>query len=130
MAIKVNSTTVIDDNRILFPNNSAETSTSPQISAGTLTLDLNTATVFAVTLNANITTLTITNVQSSGKTSSFVLMLTADGTARTVAWPVNFQWPGGTAPTLTSTNGKEDVFTFFTVNGGTNWQAFISGQNL
>ena len=130
MAIKVNSTTVIDDNRILFPNNSAETSTSPTISAGTLTLDLNTATVFAISLNANITTLTLTNVQSSGKSSSFVLMTTADGTARTVAWPASFKWPGGTAPTLTSTNGKKDVFTFFTTDGGTSWQAFISGQNI
>jgi hypothetical protein len=130
MAIKVNSTTVIDDNRILFPNNSAETTTSPTISGGTLTLNLNTATVFAVALNANITTLTLTNVQAAGKTSSFVLMFTADGTVRSVTWPVSFHWPGGTAPTLTTTNGKEDVFTFFTTDGGTNWQAFISGQNL
>jgi hypothetical protein len=58
------------------------------------------------------------------------LVFTMDGTARTVSWPVSFYWPGGTAPTLTSTNGKKDVFTFFTSDGGTTWLAFISGQNL
>ena len=106
MAIKVSSTTVIDDNKIFLPVNASSTRTAPTISSGTLTLDLNTATVFDVALNANITTLTISNVQSSGRTSSFVLILTADGTARSVTWPASFLWPSGTAPTLTSTNGK------------------------
>jgi hypothetical protein len=130
MVIKVIGSTVIDDNKVFLPNNSAEVSTTATISAGVLTLNLNTATVFNVSLNANITTLTLTNVQASGRSSSFVLVFTADGTARSVTWPASFNWPGGTAPTLTATNGKEDVFTFFTTNGGTVWQAFISGQSL
>lgn len=130
MAIKVNSSTVIDDNKLFLPNNSAEVSTTATISAGTLSLNLNSATVFNVSLNANITTLTITNVQSAGRSSSFVLVFTADGTARTVVWPASFYWPNGTAPTLTSTNGKEDTFVFFTTDGGTTWQAFIAGQNI
>ena len=130
MAIKINSSTVIDDNKLFLPNNSAEVSTSATITTGAITLDLNAATVFTVALNANITTITITNTQTSGRASSFVLMFTADGTARTVTWPASFHWSGGTAPTLTATNGKEDIFVFFTVDGGTNWQAFTSGQNL
>lgn len=130
MAIKVSSTTVIDDNKIFLPVNASSTRSAPTISASTLTLDLNTATVFDVSLNSNINTLTLSNVQSSGRSSSFVLIFTADGTARSVTWPGSFRWPSGTAPTLTSTNTKKDVFIFFTVDGGTNWQAFISGQNL
>ena len=130
MAIKVSSTTVIDDNKIFLPVNASSTRTAPTISTGTLTLDLNSATVFDVALNANITSLVLSNVQSSGRSSSFVLIFTADGTARSVTWPASFRWPSGTAPTLTSTNTKKDVFIFFTVDGGTNWQAFISGQNL
>jgi hypothetical protein len=86
--------------------------------------------VFNVSLNANITTLTIQNIASSGTVSSFVLSLMADGTARTVAWPASFKWPGGTAPTITSTNGKVDVITAFTTDAGTNWYAFTSGQAL
>jgi hypothetical protein len=34
------------------------------------------------------------------------------------------------APTLTSTNGKVDIFTFVTWDAGTNWYAFTSGQNF
>lgn len=130
MAIKISSTTVIDDNKVFLPTNASSTRTAPTISAGTLTLNLNTATVFDVALNANITTLTISNIQSSGRTSSFILIFTADGTARSVSWPASFLWPSGSAPTITSTNGKKDVFTVFTVDGGTTYQAFISGQNF
>ena len=101
------------------------------ISTNTLTLNLSTAGIFNVTLNANITTLTLTNYPSAaGQVASFILVLTADGTARSITWPASFRWPGGTAPTPTSTLNKEDVYAFFTLDGGTNWQAFISGQNL
>jgi len=103
---------------------------APTISANTLTLNLSNSTVFQVSLNSNITTLTLSNVRTSGSTSSFILVFVADGTARSVTWPASFRWPGNTAPTLTSANTKRDVFTIFTHDGGTNWHAFISGQNL
>lgn len=104
---------------------------SPSISAGVLTLDLSTAGIFTVSLNANITTMTISNVPSiSNRVAAFTLVFTADGSARSVSWPASIRWPGGTAPTLTSTNGKRDVFTFFSTDGGTSWNSFISGQNL
>lgn len=130
MAIKVQNNTVIDDNRILFPLNTADKREAPTISAGTLTLNLNSATVFDVNLNANITSIAVQNVQSTGVTSSFVLIFTADGTPRTVTWPNSFKWVGNTAPTLTSTNGKKDIFVFLTTDGGNNWPALVSGQNI
>lgn len=130
MSIKVQGTVVVDDNKVLFPFNTADKQAAPSISGGGLTIDLNSATVFAVSLNAAITSITLSNTQSAGLTSSFVLIFTADGTARAVTWPASFYWPSGTAPTLTSTNGKKDVFVFFTYDGGTTWQAFISGQNI
>jgi hypothetical protein len=117
-------------NGILSLYNATEVKAAPTISTNTLTIDLNTASIFEVDLDANITTLTLSNVQASGMSSSFVLIFVADGTSRTVVWPASFKWPSGTAPTITSTNGKKDVFVFFTVDGGTSWQAFISGQNL
>ena len=108
--------------------NLSEVSASASISSGTLTLDLSTAGVFYVSLNAAITTLTISNAQSVGS-SAFTLIFTADGTARSVTWGASVLWPGGTAPTLTSTNGKKDIFSFMTLNGGTNWHGFTGGQN-
>lgn len=105
-----------------------ETSTAPTISSGTLTLDLSSSNFFAVSLNAAITTLTISNTPSSSA-ASFTLELTADGTARAVTWGSAIKWAGGTTPTLTSVSGKKDVFAFYSNDGGTTWQGFIGGQN-
>jgi uncharacterized protein YjbI with pentapeptide repeats len=106
-----------------------ESYTSPAISSGTLTLDLSGSNFFKVSLNAAITTLTISNVPTSLMASAFTLEFTADGSARAVTWPASIKWPSGTAPTLTSTNGKSDTFVFYSVDGGTSWKAFVSGQN-
>jgi hypothetical protein len=109
--------------------NLSEVSASASISSGTLTLDLSTSGVFYVNLNANITTLTISNVQSVGS-SAFTIIFTADGTPRSVTWGGSILWPAGASPLLTSTNGKKDVFSFVTLDGGTNWHGFVGGQNL
>jgi hypothetical protein len=106
-----------------------EIRTAPTISTNVLTLNLLNGNVFTVALNANITTLTISNPRPSGTACSFTLAFTADGTARTVTWPAAVKWPGGTAPTLTSTNAKVDTFVFTTWDAGTNWYAFTAGQN-
>jgi hypothetical protein len=107
----------------------SEVSASAAISDGTLTLDLSAAGVFYVSLNAAITTLTISNTQTAGS-SAFTLIFTADGTPRTVTWGGSILWPAGASPLLTSTNGKKDVFSFVTLDGGTNWHGFVGGQNL
>lgn len=106
-----------------------ETKTAPAISSGTLTLDCSAGNVFAVSLNANITTLSFTNVPASGTAYGLTLSLTADGTARTVTWGSAVKWPGGTAPTLTSTSTKVDTFVLTTWDGGTTWYAFTAGQS-
>ena len=48
--------------------------------------------------------------------SSFSTVLIADGTLRTITWTFSgtaVKWPGGTAPTLTSTLNKIDIFNAF-----------------
>ena len=106
-----------------------ETYTAPAISSGTLTINLAAGTVFNVTNNANITTFSITNAVAT-KAAAFTLFLTANGTAYTQAWGASVKFPGGTAPTITTTNGKVDVITFVTNNGGTTWYGFVGGQNF
>jgi len=104
-------------------------STSPTINGGLLALDLATYTVFEFSLTQNITSITISNTPAAGIVASMMIIITGDGTARSVTWPVNFKWPSGTAPTITSTLNKKDTFVFFSSDGGSSWQAFISGQN-
>lgn len=92
-------------------------------SSTAITLALTNGTVQIITLtgNATITMPTAT----SGK--SFLLMLKQDGTgSRTVTWST-VKWPGGTAPTITSTASRQDMFSFFA--DGTNWYGVTVAQN-
>lgn len=51
---------------------------------------------------------------------SIVVRLKQDGTgSRTVTWPGNITWPGGTAPTLSSGANKVDIFLFTCTDAGT-----------
>lgn len=111
-------------------NAASQVGSNISISTNTITVNLAAATVFAVNLTSDITTVTLTNTESVLTTSSFVLVLTGDGTQRSITWPSSFKWPGGVAPTITSTLNKVDVITAFTYDGGTRWFSFISGQNL
>lgn len=107
-----------------------ETKTAPAISSGTLTLNCALGNVFAVSLNAAITTLTISNIPTTGSAFGITLAFTMDGTARAVTWGAAIKWASGTAPTLTSTNAKVDIFVLTTWDGGTTWYAMTGGQNF
>jgi len=108
-----------------------ETKTAPAISSGTLTLNCSLGNVFHVSLNAAITTLTISNIPTTGNAFGITLAFTMDGTARAVTWGAAVKWAsGGTAPTLTSTNNKVDIFCLTTWDGGTTWFAMVGGQNF
>ena len=109
----------------------SESKSSPTISSSALTLNLNNSQVFTVALNSNISTLTISNVEARANTAQgFTLILTADGTARTISWPGSVKWPSGTGPTLTSTNNKVDILSFLSPDNGTTWYGFTGGQNF
>jgi len=131
-ALTMGGTVSMADNVIGRPRftDYAETYTTPAISSGTLTLNIENGNVFRASLNANITTLTISNPSGTGNACSFTLIFDADGTARTVTWPAAVKWPGGTAPTLTSTASRSDMFVFYTNTAGTTWYAMTAAQNF
>lgn len=95
-------------------------------SGSTETIDLTDGNVHDITLTANCT-LTFASV-APGRGRSFTLVLRQDGVgSRTVTWPGSVVWPGGVAPTLSTTAGATDVLTFFTLDGGTTWYGFSTG---
>jgi archaellin len=107
-----------------------ETYTSVTPSSGVVTVDLNTTTVVLLTLNASVTSFTINNL-TAGKANSFTIVTIPNGGVFTITWTfgvVGVKWPGGTAPTLTTTNDKYDVFSF--IYDGSRWYGFIGGQNF
>lgn len=106
----------------------SETIATPSISSGVLTLDLETANVFSVVHNQNITSLVVTNPPASGKAGSFTLHLTQDATGgRTISFSSAFGYGSTTAPTIATTANKRNKFVFDTINGGTKWDIGYCG---
>ncbi len=106
-----------------------ETDTALSIASNVLTVNLALGSYFHFTLNANITTMTLQNVPASGKLASFILDVTANGSAFTWSWLTStVKWAGGGAPTVTTTNGKVDRFAFLSRDGGTTWIGMVLGQ--
>ena len=92
-------------------------------SSTAITLALTNGTVQIITLTGNATITMPSAV--SGK--SFIMFLKQDATGlRTVTWST-VKWAGGTAPTITSTASKQDIYSFF--SDGTNWYGVTVGQN-
>jgi hypothetical protein len=94
--------------------------------SATTTLDLTEGNFFAIRA-AGSTTFVFANPPVSSANGpaggGFILEL-QNGGAATVTWPAAVDWPGGTAPTLTSSG--YDVFVFITDDGGTVWRGVQS----
>jgi hypothetical protein len=68
-----------------------------------------------------------------GQPTSITMRLGQDGSGgRTVEWPpsTTLKWAGGSQPTLTSAAGREDWFTFVTLDGGTTWAGFVVARDV
>lgn len=92
----------------------------------TVTFNLGLSDVHAVTLGGN-RTLAVSNSRVGQR---FNVSLKQDATgSRTVTWWSGISWPGGTAPTLTTTANKTDVFEFVCTATNTSYVGRVFGQN-
>ena len=96
-------------------------------SSNAIAIDLRTANNFSHTLTES-TTISFANPAASGKVSAFTLKVVQASSAKTITWHSSIKWAGDTAPTLSTGNGEVDVFTGYTVDGGTNYYMFTAGQ--
>lgn len=99
----------------------AKTLTNPAITEQTLTdgatvnWDMDSGSYGTLTLGGSRTMAAPTNL----KKGTYVLVVKQDGVgSHTITWNAVFKWPGGTAPTLTTTASATDIITF--VCDGTN----------
>ena len=77
----------------------------------TITPNMNNANNFSVTLGGNRTLANPTNLTAG---QSGIIVVTQDGTgSRTLAYGSNWKFPGGTAPTLTTTASAVDVLAYY-----------------
>lgn len=97
-----------------------------QVALSGTAIDLSTGNYFTKTISG-ATTLTVSNVPTTGTAVSFILNLTNGGSA-TITWWSGVKWAGGTVPVLT-TSGR-DVLAFYTYDGGTTWSGFLLGKDI
>lgn len=77
-------------------------------STGDLPIDITTGSVFSVTLNHDITGITLTGT-ASGRANAFTLIFIPDGTQRNIVFGSGFWLPNGAPLTLASLSGTRDM---------------------
>ena len=97
------------------------------IGGGTQDIDITAGNVVTGTVDTSTTTFTFSNPSATGRSCSFMLILT-NGGSQTVNWPGSVDWPAATAPTLTASG--VDVLVFTTLDAGTIWYGFASGLEM
>lgn len=107
-----------------------EAYSTPAISAGVLNIDCAASNTFVVNHDANITSLTFSNIPA-GVVYSATLILKQDATGgRTFAAPGSFLWlSNGLAPSITTVANKRNVFTLFTYDSGAVWIVSLAGRD-
>lgn len=88
------------------------------VAMGANAIDLSLGNYFTKTISG-ATTLTVSNVPTSGTVGYFILELT-NGGAGAVTYPTGTKWAKGTAPTLTASG--IDLLRFVTRDAGTTWR--------
>lgn len=100
------------------------------ISSGVCTIDLDDGNAVEVSLTENITSWTVNNQPSSGYYEILIKFIQDATGSRTVAWAGEFSsvdWPGGTAPTITTTaTTGTDIISLKTWDAGTTWYGDFS----
>ena len=94
--------------------------------SGEVALSFSDGAVHTVTAGGNIT-FSLTDWPSAEKSCGLTLVLT-DGGNHVMTWPAEVDWPGKTAPSLT-TDGT-DRLVFVSETGGTAPQGFLAGADI
>ena len=87
--------------------------------SATTTIDLSQGNTFYVTMSAT-TTIAFSNVPTGSNLTNFSIITYNSAAGYAISWPASVTWAGGQTPARTTTSGKSDIYTFFTLNAGTN----------
>lgn len=102
---------------------SADPVSSLTNSAGTVTVDCSLGKSFTLTLAANVTMLTLTNLSGAGFATEIEIEIKQDGTGgRTFALPAAFKALGGSDTSIASAANAVTVLSAKTFDNGTTWR--------
>ena len=93
-------------------------------------LSLAAGNIHAVNIGGNCV-LSLTNPPASGKAGSITVIINRTADNPDISFGGTVKWAGGVAPVF---NGKAtgviDIVTLITINGGTTWYGFVSGEGM
>ena len=94
--------------------------------SGTTTINLSSGNVITFTQNVN-TTVAFANTDGNNQELRIIRKKNADDNNRTLTWPANVYWKGGTAPTLVGASistTDAQIFNLITRDGGSTWKGY------
>jgi hypothetical protein len=96
------------------------------IASGVVDVDCSLSDYFTLTLTANVTSITFSNLPGSGKAATKWIEIVQGAGPYTVAWPASFKWAGGSAGAVSTGNGDVDELAITTLNNGSAWKATLA----
>ena len=97
--------------------------TALSIASGTVTVDCSLGDTFTLSLTANVTTLTLSNLHGAGLVTELEIELKQDATGgRTFALPAAFKALGGSDTAIASAANAVTVLSAKTFDNGTTWR--------
>lgn len=107
LRVSASGDTTVFGNLVVGESSRAVGSIKDLTAATSITPDLGEGNRFRINLSQNVT---INNPTDFAAAQSLLFILIQDATGgRTVSWGSNFKWPGGVAPTLSTTAGAVDI---------------------
>ena len=93
------------------------------------TFSLGSGNYFTATLDQNSIFVFDYGTAPTGSVSFILQLKNGTGGPFSITWPASIEWPAGVTPTRTTTDGRTDVWTFITTDGGTNWLGNLAINN-
>jgi len=98
------------------------TVTALSIVSGVVNIDCSLGDYFTLTMTANVTSLTFSNLPGADKGASKWIDITQGSGPYTFAYPASFKWVGGVPVPISTTNGALDSLAIVTLDNGTTWK--------
>ena len=105
----------------------AEPVNALSISSGVVNIDCATGDYFTLSLSANVTSITFSNLPASGKAQTLMVRIQQNASsAKTVAFPSAFKWAGGVTGVVSTALSAYDNLAVTTYDQGTRWEATLA----
>ena len=115
-------------------NSVIENYSEPVVAIGNVganrTFTLGSGNYFTATLDQNSIFVFDYSTAPSGCVSFVIQLKNGTGGPFSITWPASIEWPAGVTPTRTTTDGRTDIWTFITTDGGTNWLGNLAINNF